>query len=74
MAGYIYSMDLDRQFDEVYVFIISARERANRAVNTELIDLYWRIGEYIAHRVEVEEWEKGVAKNLVSYLKHQEPN
>ncbi len=35
-------------FREIIGLIQSARQRAFQAVNTELIGLYWRVGEYIS--------------------------
>jgi predicted nuclease of restriction endonuclease-like (RecB) superfamily len=52
---------------------VAARERAYQAVNKELIDLYWKVGEYINHRVEQEEWGKGLVECLALFLKNQEP-
>lgn len=67
-------MEVIRQFAEVYDLIRKARERALRTVNKELIELYWRVGEYISLRVEQEEWGKGVVENLSTFLKEQEPD
>lgn len=38
----------NNDFDEVVQLIEAARQRVNRAVNTELIDLYWTVGEYVS--------------------------
>ncbi len=46
---------------------------AVRAVNTELIDLYWRIGEYLHHRIEAEGWAKGAVVRLATYIALHEP-
>ncbi len=43
-------------FAEVAGLIIAARQRALRAVNTVLIDLYWQVGEYISRKVAAEAW------------------
>jgi hypothetical protein len=67
-------MELDKPFSEIYDLITSARERVYRMVNTELVDLYWQIGEYIDQRVTSEEWGKSVVKNLSEYLKKREPD
>ena len=67
-------MKSDNQFSEIYSLIVSARERIFHAVNTELIGLYWKIGEYISGRVEAEDWGKSVVENLAGYLKVQEPD
>jgi predicted nuclease of restriction endonuclease-like (RecB) superfamily len=48
--------------------IQSARGRALAAVNTELVDLYWRVGEYISHKLESAAWGEGVVDELARYL------
>ena len=42
------STSLTASFAEVVDLIQQARQRAFHAVNTELIDLYWQVGEYIS--------------------------
>ncbi len=39
------------EFDPVLALIDAFRTRAIAAVNTELIDLYWSIGEHIAKKI-----------------------
>jgi hypothetical protein len=46
-------------FDAVLALIDTARARALAAVNTELIDLYWQIGEHISRRVAADGWDRG---------------
>jgi hypothetical protein len=36
------------QFDEVIHIIDNARSRAMKAVNAELIQMYWSVGEYLS--------------------------
>jgi hypothetical protein len=38
-------------FEEIAAIIDRSRERAFRAVNRELIDMYWEIGRYISEKV-----------------------
>ena len=38
-------------FAEVLGLIEQAKRRAFQAVNTELIELYWRVGEYISRKI-----------------------
>ena len=38
-------------FDEVIHIIDNARSRAMKAVNAELIQMYWEIGAYVSGRV-----------------------
>ena len=66
-------MEMSKAFAEVYDLIRRARERAFRAVNKELIELYWKVGGYIGLRVEQEEWGKGVVMELAMYLQRGEP-
>jgi predicted nuclease of restriction endonuclease-like (RecB) superfamily len=67
-------MKLDRQFSEIHQLICNAKARAFRAVNTELINLYWEIGKYISNKIANQEWGKGVVKNLSDYLNKAEPD
>lgn len=39
---------VESSFAEVVGLIEQARQRAYQAVNSELVGLYWRIGEYIS--------------------------
>ena len=62
------------QFGTVHELIKSSRERAARAVNRELIILYWSIGEHISTKIENEEWGDSVVVKLAGYLKRKEPH
>jgi len=61
-------------FREVLALIESARGRAFQAVNTELIDLYWRVGEYISRKIETVFWGQGVVAELAVYIQRHHPN
>ena len=61
-------MKLVKQFVEIQQLINKAKASAFKAVNTELIDLYWKIGKYISNKIANQEWGKGVVKNLSDYL------
>jgi len=47
-------------FEEVIVIIERARENAFRAVNHELISMYWEIGHFISKKVTANNWGKSV--------------
>jgi len=66
-------MELAQEFTEIQKLIRKAKTRAFKAVNTELIGLYWEIGKYISGKITKAEWGKGVVKNLSDYLKESEP-
>jgi len=67
-------MNLEKQFAEVIELINKARYKALKTVNTELIDLYWQIGEYISKKVESAEWGKGIVEKLADHLKQTLPD
>ena len=60
-------------FREVVAMIEEARNRAFQAANTELIDLYWRVGEYIGRKVEAAEWGDAVIDELARFIRTQRP-
>jgi len=65
---------LEKQFTEVIQFIKQARFNAIKSVNTELIDLYWKIGEYISKKIETAEWGQAIVDQLAKYLDRNEPD
>ena len=52
------------QFDEVIHIIDNARSRAMKAVNAELIQMYWEIGSYVSGRVKDGGWGKSVVADF----------
>ena len=61
-------------FAEVLEMIQAARGRALAAVNTELVGLYWRVGEYISRKLETAAWGEGVVDELARYIQRHHPN
>jgi predicted nuclease of restriction endonuclease-like (RecB) superfamily len=64
---------LQKQFADIVQLIKQARTNAIKFVNTELINLYWNIGEYISVRVESAGWGQSIVKELAEYLLRNEP-
>jgi predicted nuclease of restriction endonuclease-like (RecB) superfamily len=60
-------------FDEVLGLIQSARQRAFQAVNVELIDLYWQVGQTISRKIEAAEWGAGVVDLLAGFIARTQP-
>lgn len=65
---------MEVQFLAVVQLIKQSRNNAVKTVNTELINLYWNIGEYISNRIENAEWGQSVVKELALYLQKKEPD
>lgn len=63
----------DAGFEEIVGLIQAARQRAYQAVNTELIDLYWRIGEHISRKIAAAVWGDGVVEQLAAHIARTQP-
>lgn len=57
------------RFDEVIHIIDNARSRAMKAVNAELIQMYWEIGAYVSGRVKDGGWGKSVVADFSEFCK-----
>ena len=51
------AQDNTAAFADVLVIIERAHENAFRAMNRELILMYWEIGHYISQKVSIDHWE-----------------
>ncbi|WP_216629114.1 DUF1016 N-terminal domain-containing protein [Sphingobacterium lumbrici] len=47
---------MDNRFSDIINLIQQARSNAIRAVNTELINLYWNVGAYIKQKLSIADW------------------
>lgn len=65
---------MDTRFSDIINLIPQSRNNAIRAVNAELINLYWNVGAYISQRVESSQWGQAVVKELAQYIQRNEPD
>jgi predicted nuclease of restriction endonuclease-like (RecB) superfamily len=65
---------IQSQFEELKSIIISHKNRAYQAVNTELITTYWEVGKYVSEKTKAAEWGTGVVNQLAKYLKENQPD
>jgi len=65
---------LQKQFAEIIDLIKQSRNKALMAVNTELIDLYWNVGEYISRRVANSTWGDGTIDALAEVIEKEHPD
>lgn len=65
---------INTHFSEIASLIKQARINAIKVVNSELINLYWNIGQYISLKVEQAEWGQSVVKDLAIYIQNNEPD
>lgn len=62
-----------QQFADIVQLIQQSRSYATRAVNTELINLYWQVGEYLSYQVAAAAWGDKTISELAEYLATQHP-
>ena len=60
-------------FDKIIHIIDNARSRAMKAVNAELIQMYWEIGAYVSGRVKDGGWGKRVVADFSKFLQAHYP-
>jgi hypothetical protein len=63
----------ETRFTEVIALIEAARGHEYQAVNTELVTLYWRLGEYISRKIVSAEWGDGIVEELAADLARRYP-
>ena len=59
-------------FDEILSLIEAARTHAVATVNMALIDLYWKVGEYLSRKVIQENWGEGTVATLAEYIQKRQ--
>jgi predicted nuclease of restriction endonuclease-like (RecB) superfamily len=64
---------MDNRFADIIQLIKQSRTKAIKAVNAELINLYWNIGEYISRKIEQSEWGDSVVTELANFIRAHEP-
>lgn len=64
---------MDKRFTDIIQLIKQSRTNAIRAINAELINLYWNIGEHISKKLEKSEWGDSIVIELAKYIQQNEP-
>ena len=63
-----------RQFADVVEMIRNTRRQVLRMANAALIDLYWKVGQYLAKKIASAEWGDGVVKQLAVHIEKNCPD
>ena len=61
------------EFLQIVGLIQTARNRALNAVNSELVNLYWQVGQTISARLEKAIWGDGMVTELAQYIQKHHP-
>ena len=64
---------MDNRFSDIINLIQQARSNAIRAVNTELINLYWNVGAYIKQKLSVADWGDKTVDELALFVQRNNP-
>ncbi|MBN2765569.1 MAG: DUF1016 family protein [Paludibacteraceae bacterium] len=64
---------MKEEFLDIINLIKQSRSNAIRAINAELINLYWSIGKNISVKIANAEWGDSVVSELARYIQHNEP-
>lgn len=61
-------------FDQIYNMIQETQSYIWKQVNSQLISLYWKIGQYLSHKVTNDGWGKSVVEELAKYIAMYQPS
>ncbi len=64
---------IQSQFEYITQLIVTARQKAYQAVNQELIQLYWQVGQYVSEQVAQADWGNATVQQLTDYIKAKHP-
>lgn len=64
---------MEQRFTDIIQLIRHSRNNAIKAVNTELINLYWNIGAYIKQKLSISEWGDKTVEELANFIQKNNP-
>ncbi|WP_312553225.1 PDDEXK nuclease domain-containing protein [Empedobacter brevis] len=64
---------MDKRFTDIIQFIQQSRNQAIKAVNVELINLYWNVGAYIKQKLAASEWGDKTVNELADFIQKNNP-
>jgi predicted nuclease of restriction endonuclease-like (RecB) superfamily len=74
MNPIVISNKLQSQFDYVINLIAETKQQVYQTANTQLLEMYWNIGEYLYQQVEENSWGKSIIKQLSQFIQDSHPN
>jgi len=64
---------MENNFVEIVQIIKQSRTNAIKAVNAELINLYWNVGMYISDKLKHADWGDKTVADLSAYIQRNNP-
>ena len=68
------TIQYNNDFENIIAIIERSKARAIRAVNAEMIEMYWQIGKYISEKAANNGWGKSVVQDFALFLKQEYPS
>lgn len=68
-----YFMKKDSQFTDIVELINLAQSNTYKAINIELVNCYWQVGEYISQRIAQSEWGDKTVDDLARFIEINHP-
>ena len=66
-------VEFGKDFENIVAIIEQSKIKAIKAVNAELIEMYWQIGKYISEKTANDGWGKSVVQVFADFLKQTYP-
>ncbi len=64
---------MNKEFEHIVTLIQQSRSRAYQAVNAELVNLYWQVGQYTSIKLSQSVWGDKTVEELAKYIERKEP-
>lgn len=64
---------MNTRFADIIQLIKQSRSNALRAINTELINLYWNVGAYVKQKISIAEWGDKTVDELANFIQKNNP-
>jgi len=64
---------MEQQFTDIIHLIKQSRNTTFKAVNIELINLYWNVGKYIKEKLSVSDWGDKTVDELAIFIQNYNP-
>ena len=65
---------MEAALQKIVGLVTASRECAFRQANTELIDLYWHIGQYLGQQCRQAGWGQGTVRQLAGLIQQRHPD
>lgn len=61
-------------FEDVIGMIQQTRQQVLHLANKAMVDLYWRVGQYVSNKIATAEWGEGVVRQLADHIANCHPD